>query len=175
MPPETKMTIDFDGMRKLLDAMDDDVLRTPIRKLLQKSAFEVEKEAKKRAPVDTGLLRSSITTSIDFRPVPTFASVGTNVHYAPYMEFGTGLLAEGEPAKGGRHYPPASALDRWATRHGFPEEGGGFLVARAIGRRGGLEPRRYLTGGAKVASKRFPKFINTAAEDIAREFIRMNR
>ena len=46
----------------------------------------VEGEAKKLCPVDTGLLRASITPVIE-----SWAAgyVGTNTHYAPYVEYGT--------------------------------------------------------------------------------------
>jgi HK97 gp10 family phage protein len=54
--------------------------------LLRKTAFSIEAKAKQLAPVDTGLLRNSIQTTIDS---PTKATVGTNVEYAPYQEFGT--------------------------------------------------------------------------------------
>ena len=46
----------------------------------------VEAEAKKLCPVDTGKLRASITPVIE-----SWAAgyVGTNTHYAPYVEYGT--------------------------------------------------------------------------------------
>lgn len=53
-------------------------------------AFMVEREARKRAPVDTGRLRNSISHRI--RPVGTtrlVAEIGTNVEYAAAQEFGT--------------------------------------------------------------------------------------
>jgi hypothetical protein len=55
---------------------------------LQGSALNVMNEAKRQAPVDTGLLRASIR--------PTFynngltVQVGSDVFYAPFVEFGTG-------------------------------------------------------------------------------------
>lgn len=41
-------------------------------------------------PVDTGNLRGSITYAVDGQEV----YIGTNVDYAPYIEFGTGIYAE---------------------------------------------------------------------------------
>ena len=52
---------------------------------LTAAAIFVEGEAKVRAAVDTGNLRSSITHDVG----TTRASIGTNVHYAPYLEYGT--------------------------------------------------------------------------------------
>ena len=47
----------------------------------------VEADAKRLCPVDTGRLRSSITTEkIDWDEV----HIGTNVVYGPYIEYGTG-------------------------------------------------------------------------------------
>jgi len=58
-------------------------------KKLRSIGFQIEREAKDRAPVDTGRLRASITTDlIEKRGIP-MVKVGTNVEYAPYVEFGT--------------------------------------------------------------------------------------
>ena len=54
--------------------------------------------------------------------------VGSNVLYAPYVETGT------KP-----HWPPISAVETWARRHGMNP----YLVARAISRKG-TKPIRYL-------------------------------
>lgn len=57
---------------------------------LYKAALVIERDAKMLCPVDTGDLKRSITAKDDgFNE----ASVGTNVHYAPYVEFGTGLFS----------------------------------------------------------------------------------
>lgn len=44
--------------------------------------------------VDTGRLRSSITFVIGADAGGLFARVGTNVHYAPYLELGTRRMKE---------------------------------------------------------------------------------
>ena len=54
-------------------------------KSLYQSAALVEGQAKASAPTDTGLLRQSITKDVK----PENATIGTNVEYAPYVEFGT--------------------------------------------------------------------------------------
>ena len=53
---------------------------------LTAAAIFVEGEAKTRAAVDTGNLRSSINHNVG----PTRASIGTNVEYAPSVEYGVG-------------------------------------------------------------------------------------
>jgi len=64
--------------------------REKVRKELERKALKVVREAKREAPVDTGRLRASITyemtTGADGLPA---AVIGTNVDYAPHVEFGT--------------------------------------------------------------------------------------
>lgn len=67
---------------------------------LTKACLLVENAAKLNAPVDKGQLRQSITHEID----GNIGVVGTNVEYAPYVEFGTGIYAA---AGNGRQ-------DRWS-------------------------------------------------------------
>jgi hypothetical protein len=96
----------------------------PAREFIQRSAHQVRTEIVIRTPVDTGRLRSSL--AVASRDQGLTAIVGTNVQYAPHVEFGT------RP-----HWPPLSAMQPWAGRHGFPKgKKGAFLVARAISRRG---------------------------------------
>jgi hypothetical protein len=60
-----------------------------ITKCLIKSCLLVENSAKEKVPVDTGALRRSITSEVKEKE----GVVGTNLLYAPYVEFGTGLFA----------------------------------------------------------------------------------
>lgn len=84
-----------------------------IKKALTKSALLVEADAKINCPVDTGLLRSSITHNV----YDDYAEVGTNYSYAPYVEHGTGLFAE---AGNGRQTPWSyqDADGQWHTTIG---------------------------------------------------------
>ena len=52
-------------------------------------AIIVQNEARRMAPVDTGRLRASITV----KRTPDGAVVGSNVEYAPYVEYGTSKMA----------------------------------------------------------------------------------
>ena len=61
-----------------------------------KAWLRVEGDAKRLCPVDTGRLRSSITTTRGYDRGNCVATIGTNVEYAPYVEFGTGQ--RGDPA-----------------------------------------------------------------------------
>jgi len=64
--------------------------RKKIATELEKKAIKVVRASKRNAPVDTGRLRSSITYDMIELPgqLPK-AIVGTNVSYAPFVEFGT--------------------------------------------------------------------------------------
>lgn len=84
-----------------------------MQKALLKSGMIVESEAKDKCPVDTGILRSSITTTLMGNSV----SVGTIMDYAPYVEYGTGLFAvNGDGRKTKWSYTTADG--QWHTTNG---------------------------------------------------------
>lgn len=58
------------------------------RTILIRSTQMMEKYSKTQAPVDTGRLRSSVLAT--YSPNKLGSTVTVGVHYAPYMEFGTG-------------------------------------------------------------------------------------
>ncbi len=60
-----------------------------VREWLTETAFDIEAGAKRRAPVDTGRLRASITTKVQRRE----AIVGTDVEYAEPVHEGTAARA----------------------------------------------------------------------------------
>jgi len=95
------MTKEFDNTDKAIDAMD-----AAMESALYAAAVKIHGDAVMMAPVDTGNLRGSISFSVCggqtegvAHPAspedgvgsapPDTAVVGTNVHYAPHMEFGT--------------------------------------------------------------------------------------
>jgi HK97 gp10 family phage protein len=68
---------------------------------IERSAINIEREAKNACPVDVEILRSSIAkkvTATDSGRVLE-AEVGTVVEYAPFVEFGTGDGASSIPAE----------------------------------------------------------------------------
>lgn len=96
-----------------------------------------------KTPTDTGKLKRSI----DFKVEKVRAGVyrldlhAGNVKYAIFVERGT------RP-----HWPPISALEAWAQRHGIPA----FLVARAIARHGTIKRfGRPGPAGAEMFEKTF--------------------
>lgn len=64
-----------------------------VDKALNRAGLIVENEAKMLCPIDTGQLRNSITHRLQNNGTERACIVGTNVEYAPYVEFGTGIHA----------------------------------------------------------------------------------
>lgn len=95
---------------------------------MRQATLVVTGAARRNAPVDTGVLRASITPSVESRSGGTVGVVGSNLTYAPPMEYGTRPF-----------WPPLAALETWARRHGTTA----YVVARAIARRG-LRARKFL-------------------------------
>lgn len=79
-------TVVFD--RAALDALLNSA-DGPVAKHLTKLAVRVERRAKHLAPVDTGRLRASVTNELGRDGRGLVVRVGTNVHYAPHLEYGT--------------------------------------------------------------------------------------
>lgn len=74
-------------MKILSDNTDTikDIVRAQTRVALEVVGLQAENYAKRLCPVDTGNLRNSITHTSD----DDTAYIGTNVEYAPYVEYGT--------------------------------------------------------------------------------------
>lgn len=77
--------LNLDRLLSKFENLSDIDLEAP----LMKACLLVENEAKRKCPVDSGQLRASITHEIDGNT----GVVGTNVEYAPYVEYGTGIHA----------------------------------------------------------------------------------
>lgn len=60
-------------------------------KLVRKTAYDIERDAKTFAPVDTGNLRSSIGSTFELGGLA--AAVSATANYAHFVEFGTSKMA----------------------------------------------------------------------------------
>lgn len=83
----------IENLDKLLTKLEN--LKTvSVEQAVNEACILVENDAKKRCPVDTGELRMSITHEIEETSEKrTTGAVGTNLEYAPYVEFGTGIFS----------------------------------------------------------------------------------
>lgn len=89
------MNIEFEGAEKLIARLDKMSDEAALKKNLETAALLVERSAKQKAPKDTGALRRSITSRVEGLE----GIVYTPLEYAPYIEYGTGLFAEGNGRK----------------------------------------------------------------------------
>jgi HK97 gp10 family phage protein len=84
----------IEGMKEAIRNIQDWELEKIRQSRLQieRSAINIERDAKNAAPVDMGILRSSIAKTVTASDSGRVleAEVGTSVEYAPFVEFGTG-------------------------------------------------------------------------------------
>lgn len=76
-----RLTVDLTAAGPRVGALSSQILR--------KAALDVEAEAKRLAPVDTGNLRGSI--GVDLGAMS--ATIGPTASYGPYLEYGTRRMA----------------------------------------------------------------------------------
>lgn len=153
----TTASITIKGLDAVVARLKSKSLLAPALLTGMKAAgFLLESEAKKRAPVDRGLLRASIAHEAYATESQVGVRIGSKVKYAPYMEYGTGLVHDHPSWPRKRHVVPAAALAGWAKRVGADAG----AVARSITKRGGLKPRRYLRGALEDNQARVVKVIS---------------
>ena len=73
--------------RRLSDVTQRDIVSKAVHNAAKKV---VQADAKRLAPGNNGELRNSIKTRVKMDGDKAIAEVYTNMHYAPYVEFGTG-------------------------------------------------------------------------------------
>ena len=89
------MNIEFENMDGVIKALDDLGNLKALEAKIKKACALVERSAKEKAPKDTGELRRSIASKVEVSGTELQGVVYTPLEYAPYVEFGTGLFAEG--------------------------------------------------------------------------------
>src|SRR5262245_59315572 len=101
------MDIDHNAVRALLTGR-----RGPVVALVEDTARRVANEAKRRAPVDEGRLRASIQTVVQVEGNRVIGRVGSDLEYAAYVHFGTGLYGP----KGHKIFPVSKQVMTWIPR-----------------------------------------------------------
>lgn len=84
----------FEGIDRIFKNLENKISSNE-REVLGKACAMIERDAKILAPKDTGALRRSIASRIEEEDGELTGIVFTPLEYAPYVEFGTGLFAEG--------------------------------------------------------------------------------
>jgi len=154
--PNDDIKVEVKGLKEVQKKMEQivkDIQGGPFTQAMKKATLLVARAAKQNAPVDTGRLRASITPEIRRMTREVHGVVGSNVKYAPFMELGT------RP-----HWPPVSALEVWAARHGTSA----YLVARAISRRG-IQARRYLQRAVEENASKIKDILTRFVAELTRE------
>ena len=85
------MKIEFEGLDRVIARIESIAEEQKLERALGRACAVVERSAKQKAPKGNGTLRNSITSRVENNEGIVF----TNLEYAPYVEFGTGLFAEG--------------------------------------------------------------------------------
>lgn len=116
----------------------------------QSTAFNIEEDAKKRAPKNFGKLAQSIS---HLKVKPALYKVTVNEKYGAYMEFGTGTKVS-VPAefsqmannfkgkKQGSWKEGLEAIKVWCKAKGIPEEAAYPIFAKILG--AGINPQPFL-------------------------------
>ena len=152
----TQITIRVEGLEEAVAKLTPQRADGPIGRFLDRGAIYIQSRAREKAPVDTERLRGSIGIE---EPSNRMRHIGANTDYAEYVEKGTGA-----------HFPPPSALQGWAARHGFGADGG-FLVARAISR-SGTKAQPYMRPAAEAGESFVKTLVPTLAAELEAEYAR---
>ncbi len=122
---------------------------------MTRATAQVQHDAQVLVPVDTGHLRRSITTDV----TPFVGRVGSNVPYAPVVEYGR---------RPGAPMPPSGALDGWARRKGISASAI-FAIRLRIARRG-IKARPYLVPALErnrvAINQEFDRAIERALDSV---------
>jgi hypothetical protein len=109
------------------------------RKLVTVYALLIEGEARQRVAVRQGNLKSTIHTEFDFSGHRSRATIGTDVFYGPYLEYGTGLWG---PKHAKYVILPKNKKALAFFSAAATELGTGRALYRSASRRGGLVKSR---------------------------------
>jgi len=103
--PDDVMTVDVKDLRRVQREIEQkikDLHGSEMLMAIRTATLIVQRDAKINAPSNTGRLRASITPAVYSHAESIEGVVGSNVTYAPYVEFGT------RP-----HWPLLAPIMRW--------------------------------------------------------------
>ncbi len=89
------MSVKIEGIDEVLEAISAIGDTEKLADAMRKAVLVVERSAKQKAPKGTGDLSRSITSKVNVNGDQVEGIVFTPLYYAPYVEYGTGLFAEG--------------------------------------------------------------------------------
>lgn len=83
------------GLEKVMGILDNLEKGENVKKAVVNATASVHGQAKALAPVDTGTLRAGIHMRVEISVCEIEGRVYTNINYAPFVEFGTGIKGTG--------------------------------------------------------------------------------
>ena len=88
--------VEFEGLDTIIKRLDELTDVKKVEQAINQSTLLVESSAKQNASncKDTGALQNSIKSTVETTNDAVIGYVSTNLEYAPYVEYGTGLFAE---------------------------------------------------------------------------------
>jgi HK97 gp10 family phage protein len=154
------VTFNITGIDKLIEKFHklDAKIKSDLKDEVNASALKIQSNAKKLAPVNLGSLRNSIYLKETSDNKKFVYTVGTNVKYAPYIEFGTGgkvtippgysdFASQFKNKEGGKFKEMVLALTEWVLKKGIASGKQSRSVAYAIAisiLRKGIRPQPFL-------------------------------
>jgi HK97 gp10 family phage protein len=126
------ITFELKGLNEVLNNFKqlDKKIQKQVKDEINASALKIQSDAKKLAPVNFGKLRGSIFLTKISNQNEIIYSVGTNLNYAPYVEFGTGgkvsvpagyedYAMQFKGQKSGTYYDFLMAIVEWIKNKGI--------------------------------------------------------
>ena len=118
------MSIEVEGLEAIYEKLDKLVDEPTMQKNMARACALVERTAKQKAQGQggTGDLARSITSKVELEGGYVKGTVFTPLHYAPYVEYGTGIHAEKGGRKGWWVYVEGSDTKGTGGKHYTEEE-----------------------------------------------------
>ncbi len=140
------LNVEIEGLSELKArlAASPKVMDQASHQMLEMGTFIAEGEAKQQTPINDGVLRGSITSKVTKEGNEMVGIVGTNLDYAPYQEYGTGIYGP----KGVPITPKQSSVLRFKTRDGQ------IVFARSVA---GTKPRKFMYHGLQAVKSNLGK------------------
>lgn len=128
-----------------------------IHDALWKSLFEIERKTKPLIPAKTGALRSSWgSPATGWKWVKGgWGSIGTNIEYAPFIEWGTGLFGPKKKA-----YSIAPRYKKALYWEGALHPVRGTIIHK------GVKPIRFAERGTQASIPNIKKYFDGVAEKV---------
>lgn len=132
------------------------LMREAAQETLQVATLVAEGAAKEAAPIDRGILRGSIHSEVRGVGFEMVGIVGTNLEYAPYQEFGTGIYG-----------PKATPIvPKQAKFLVFRNSAGNLVFARSVS---GSRPRKFMAKGLQAVKDNMGKIRDAGIQAAKRK------